>query len=278
MNKIAFLFLAILAMACKNGETHFADEDVVLVSMENTEIPDIDEVRFTEPEVVKNESKVESSQNLVNKQIIESDIYINTKNLTAAQKQIETLIKQAKAEVSEESTSNKSLQLTLYVPRSTYSAFMDAFSDANFDGIERKSTRITNITKEYYELKNQLNSDDILLTKYQELLKKSTAIDETLTIYERIENLERQQRNHNNNMAYYNKMQAYNLVTINVYKTYEGNFQPVSFGKKISNSFVWGWELIQAAFFGIISIWPLLLIGFLTYYGIKKIRSKKKKS
>lgn len=254
-----YLFIYFLLVSCSQNGNVVTEEDVVTLDMAAIDMPE------------------ELDENvLVTKKIIETSIYISVNNIEKAKAQLEKIIRDAKAEVSRENYSNDEIQTELYVPRKNYETAIEAFNENNFDIIHGKSTEITNITKSYYELKNQLNSDDILLAKYQELLKKSSAIEDVLTIYERIENLEREQRNRNDQMAYYNKMQNYNLVKVTIRKIDKGEVQQ-SFFKRTLNSLSNGITTLEEFFFGILNIWPILLIILLSIFGIKKYRSRKNK-
>lgn len=263
MRIFLFFFITISFISCKNGENYVTEESL------NTDVIELSDVSKTDNN--------EGEQPQI-KKIIESDIRILSKNLEQAKLQINKIILQAKAEVSEENLSSTSIELKLYVPRKSYDSLISEFNDKNFDEIESKSTRIINITQKYYELKNQLNSDTILLTKYQELLKKASNVEEVLAIYQKIEDLELEQRNHNDKLAYYNKMQDYNLVTLYVYKPYNTEYSNQNFGTKIKNALVFGLDIIEGLFFGLLSIWPILIIVILTIFGFKKYRSKKNKS
>ena len=263
MKNISIALLSFLLLGCSENGNVVTEEDVVTLDMAAIDMPDV--------------ANPTNDETISTKKIITTDIQISVENIAKSKIQIDKIIRESKAEISEETSSNNTINIKFYVPRKNYETVVNAFNEETFDVLDSKSTHITNITKEYYALKNQLNSDAILVAKYQELLKKSTGIEDVLTIYERIENLELEQRNHNDLMAYYNKMQDYNLVTVMVNKIgTEDNSR--GFFYQSFEALSEGLTLIKDFFIGLLTIWPFLIIFSVLIFGLKKYRTKKNKS
>jgi len=272
MKKYVLFAVAGILISCTNAKSESADT----LYNSNTEATAL--YSATDATAENDRAEATNPNAPGTKKIIETDIWIHVKNVPEARQKIQQIITKYNAEVSTETYADNHLELTFYAPRKNYDTLISQFTNKNFDDVYNKSVRVLNITQPYYALKNQLNSDAILIAKYQELLKKSENVQDVLAIYERIEDLERQKHNHADEMAYYNYRQDYNLVTLHVAQPNAEVEQSAGFGTKIGNALANGWYLIQHLFLGMLSIWPIFIIIALLIFGIKKIKVKKNKS
>jgi hypothetical protein len=219
------------------------------------------------------------------KKIIKSGIIeFEASNINAARKRILQSLKKYGGYVDEDNqTTNsdinrKEYNLKISIPAKYFDFLVDSVS-ASADKIDTKNISITDVTTRYIDMKTRLDNKKILENRYLELLKKGTKISDLLEIENKLTEIRSDIESAQGQLNYLNKQIAYSSLDITFYTKATTQNVDDRFTNKFETSINAGWVFIKNVFFGIISIWPLLIsigIVYLMLKGWRKRRGVKK--
>lgn len=214
--------------------------------------------------------------------IKEGDIRFEAGDLKTTKEKIVTSLKSFGGYVAEESESNngdnnqKEYNLKIRVPAKNFDRFLEALS-ANADRIDTKNIRIKDVTTEFIDITTQLKNKKLLEIRYQELLAKATKTADLLDIENKLTEIRSDIESTQGQLNYLNKQVSYSSLDITFYTKQSGQVNSGNeFGYKLKTAIVDGWSVLQNLFFGIIGIWPIILIIIIIYWMIKKWRKRRR--
>lgn len=181
----------------------------------------------------------------------------------------------------------RNIDMTIKVPSKNLEKFLlDIASEISFLNYRNIHAEEVTIQLRAHEwMKEQFKN-------YQEEIRNIVIPDKNKTTHselEKIKTLYRQKETEKNRLVEHWKLQddiEYSLVKINMYgrdqkqiKKYAApddieKYEP-GFWSKAKSAFVMGWSGIQKFFIGLITIWPVLLIGLVVWLIVKKFIRKK---
>lgn len=219
------------------------------------------------------------------KKIIKSGtIEFEASNINAARKRILQSLKKYGGYVDEDNQTinsdinRKEYNLKISIPAKYFDFLVDSVS-ASADKIDTKNISITDVTTRYIDMKTRLDNKKILENRYLELLKKGTKISDLLEIENKLTEIRSDIESAQGQLNYLNKQVAYSSLDITFYTKATTQNIDDRFTNKFEASLNAGWVFIKNVFFGIISIWPLLIIAgiiYLMFKGWRKRRRAKK--
>jgi hypothetical protein len=214
--------------------------------------------------------------------IKEGDIRFEAGDLKSTKEKIVTSLKSFGGYVAEESETNngnnnsKEYNLKIRVPAKNFDRFLEALS-ANADRIDTKNIRIKDVTTEYIDITTQLKNKKLLENRYQELLAKATKTADLLDIENKLTEIRSDIESTQGQLNYLNKQVSYSSLDITFYTKQSGQVNNGNeFGYKLKTAIVDGWSVLQNLFFGVIGIWPIILIIIIIYWMIKKWRKRRR--
>ena len=209
------------------------------------------------------------------KKIIKSGtIEFEASNINAARKRILQSLKKYGGYVDEDNqTTNsdinrKEYNLKISIPAKYFDFLVDSVS-ASADKIDTKNISISDVTTRYIDMKTRLDNKKILENRYLELLKKGTKISDLLEIENKLTEIRSDIESAQGQLNYLNKQVAYSSLDITFYTKATTQNVDDRFTNKFETSINAGWVFIKNVFFGIISIWPLLIIIGIVYFIFK---------
>ncbi|MBB6108453.1 DUF4349 domain-containing protein [Mucilaginibacter lappiensis] len=218
------------------------------------------------------------------KKIIKSGtIQFEVSNINAARKKILQSLKKYGGYVDEDNqTTNsdinrKEYNLKVSIPAKYFDSLLDSVS-ASADKIDTKNITVSDVTTRYIDMKTRLDNKKILENRYLELLKKGTKISDLMEIENKLTEIRSDIESAQGQLNYLNKQIAYSSLDITFYTKATTQNIDDQFTNKFKTSISTGWTFSKNLFFGIISIWPILLIAGIVYFMLKSWRKRVKKT
>ncbi|NOW94857.1 DUF4349 domain-containing protein [Mucilaginibacter sp. SG564] len=215
------------------------------------------------------------------KKIIKSGtIEFEASNINIARKRILQALKKYGGYVDEDNqTTNsdinrKEYNLKISIPAKYFDFLVDSVS-ASADKIDTKNISVTDVTTRYIDMKTRLDNKKILENRYLELLKKGTKISDLLEIENKLTEIRSDIESSQGQLNYLNKQIAYSSLDITFYTKATTQNIDDRFTNKFKTSIIAGWDTLKNLFFGIISIWPLLVITAIIYWMFKGWRKRR---
>jgi len=276
---LTIVLIAFIFTGCKQAST--PELDLKVATLEKAKASPVHEnadkiadtngaVASSSPQVISDTSK---------KLIKTGDISFETGDLYGTRKKIINSLRSLGGYVSEENESNDSyrrgLTLKLRVPSKNFDLLLDSVSD-NAAKIDSKNIRVADVTSQFIDIKTNLANQQLLEKRYQELLKKSDKMSDVLQIENKLTEIRTSIDSTQGTLNYLSRQVAYSTLEVNFYSEQTPQYSGATAGDRLSASLKGGWELLQALFFGVINIWPLVIVAVIVYMVVKKWRAKRK--
>jgi hypothetical protein len=155
----------------------------------------------------------------------------------------------------------------------------DAFVDAVMSGAARidfKHISVSDVTSSYIDTKTRLNNQKILEGTYIGLLKKASRMKDILDIEEKITDTRTEIESQQGQLNYMSKQIAYSSLDITFYTKSVEHETGTGAGYKLSTAFGEGWAILQALFYGIITLWPLDILAVAVFVAVRSWRKRRK--
>lgn len=292
MKKLIFIAgLLLLFSACKNKEdVKSVNFPPPLAKMD----AGVTEAKISEPEGNDDDARVaagyenagvKNSPDVADtskKLVKDGDIEFETNDLIATRKGILASLKKYGGYVEEDSQSTdagenrKQYELKVRIPAKNFDLFFDSVS-STADKIDSKNVSITDSTTKYIDIQTRLNNKKLLEKRYLELLSRASKVSDVLEIQDKLSEIRSDIESTQAQLNYLNKQVAYSSLDITFYtqesaQVDTGNGAVYKFKKAIAD----GWQILQSLFFGLITLWPVVLILVIFYWLIKIWRKRRK--
>jgi len=163
------------------------------------------------------------------------------------------------------------------VPAQNLDPFIEGISQG-VDYFDQKQISSLDVSEEYIDIEARLKAKRELENRYIELLKQAKNVSEILEIEKQLSVIREEIEARQGRLQYLQSQIAMSTVTIDFYKTTSETGVTESYGQKIKNAIVGGWNGISMFFIYLIYLWPFLLFGILILFIIRWLirRSNKK--
>jgi hypothetical protein len=276
---LLFLFVLISISSCKENADAGADkyasatEAVALppkVKMEDQSVQVNDE---TTENVAEPEAPIEP------KIIKNANLRFETDDLESTYNQIAKSLKKFDATIQNDSQgteyNNVYRTIIVRVPNQNFDALLNDVSQG-VSYFDLKEISSDDVTEEYIDIDARLKTKKVLETRYFELLKKASKISEIIEIEKQLSAIREEIEAKEGQLKYMQNKVSMSTVTIHFYKTLaEKSGATVSFGTKIVNALVSGFNGISSFFIWILEIWPFIAILVAIIYFVRKKFKKK---
>ena len=283
--KIVILFLIFLLSlsSCKKTEDLSQDPEILAIKIPPS--PKIDQVKFVKPVVAKAEeitieSEAQNTSLAIEQKIIKTgDIRFETNDLAETYNKITTAAQKYNAIVQND-TEGKDYgsvfrRIIVRVPSKNFDLFLTEISKG-VTYFDNKEIASQDVTEEYIDINARLKAKKVLESRYLELLEKAKKVTEMLEIEKQLSLIREEIESKEGQIRYMQSQISMSTITIEFYKNIanEGGAR-ISYGSKIWNALLSGFNGISSFFIGLLSIWPFLIILAVGFYFIRK-RFKKK--
>ncbi|MEO6254852.1 MAG: DUF4349 domain-containing protein [Ferruginibacter sp.] len=167
--------------------------------------------------------------------------------------------------------------ITIKVPVAQFEPMMNKLP-ADDSKVMEKKISTEDVTGEVVDTKSRLEAKKQMRLKYLEFLKQSKNMEEVLQVQHEINAIQEQIESAAGRVAFLSNQSAMSTINLSFYQPMEG-YKPTtdepSFLTRISAAFKTGASWIADLFVGLMSIWPLLLVVLLIFFGWKRFRALK---
>jgi hypothetical protein len=144
---------------------------------------------------------------------------------------------------------------------------------------ERKITS-QDVSAEFIDTKSRIEAKKNVRDRYTDLLKQAKNMEEILNVQSEINGIQEEIEAATGRVNYLGHSSAFSTISLTYYQVLNETAQKdntPSLGNKTANAFRTGWSMITDLFVGLVSIWPLVLVGILAFYFIRRIKIAKPK-
>ena len=281
MKNLTLIYAVILSLfiTCKkensNAEAQYASlavaaVDTTAVAADESYDKDSEEMNLSLPPKTKTiESKIIKSGNLR----YQSD------DLDKTYTQIYAAVKKYKASIKNDSQYNDedglSRNLNIRIPNENFDAFISEVSKG-VNYFDRKEISSEDVTEEYIDIASRIKTKKVLEERYYELLKKANKVSEMLEIEKQLSEIREEIEAKEGRLNYLQNKVSMSTLDISFYKPVaRGQKATVSYGGRIGNAIITGFNGISNFFITILGIWPVIVTLVVLFVLIRK-RFKRK--
>lgn len=217
------------------------------------------------------------NQTIVDKQKIIKDgnMTLKSRNISDSKKRIDQLLKKLNAYYESEDLQNNeqsvAYNLKIRIPSASFEQLIAALENGE-DKIEAKNLQARDVTEEYVDIETRLTTKRQYLQRYKQILAKAATVKDILAIEENIRTLEEEIDSQQGRLKYLADQVAFSTLNINLYQEKEYLQQPQSgFLTRTKVALNNGWQSIVDFVLWMLSIWPYLIILFISYLTINRI-------
>ncbi len=173
----------------------------------------------------------------------------------------------------------KENRFTIKVPEQYFDSMMDSIGVfVEFTDYENITTK--DITEEYIDLETRLKTKLEVKQRYESILRKNAiTVEDILATEDKLRIIQEEIEAAQGRLKYLTNKVSYSTIQIDLYETVEYKEEPNAYNKtfwsKIKEGISFGWGFLETLFIGIIHIWPLVIIGLLLFFFVKKRLNRK---
>ncbi len=165
-------------------------------------------------------------------------------------------------------------RFTIKVPAKHFDMLLDSIGTvAEFIEYEHITTK--DVTEEYMDISTRLATKLEVQKRYESILrKKATTVEDILATEEKLRVIQEEIEAAQGRLKYLTNKVSYSTIQIDLYETVIHQEEPKSYSRtfvsKIKEGFSFGWNLVEGIFLGLIYIWPLVILGVLVFFFIRR--------
>ncbi len=178
----------------------------------------------------------------------------------------------------EEQTGSNEVQentISIKVPVAQFESMLNQLSSGDVKVSERKITT-EDVTSEYVDTRSRLEAKKEMRLKYLEFLKQSKNMTEVLQVQNEVNGIQEEIEAASGRVTYLSHQSAYSTINLTFFQPNAG-FTPKdespTFLSRVGSAFKTGGHFMGELFVGLVSIWPLMLIVAISYFGYKKYKA-----
>lgn len=279
--RISLLLVVLLFLSCNKSESSSEDMSVQAIKLP----AQTDQVKSDEPEAASAdatsyEANASDKKAPVDQKIIKTgSVRFETTDLEKTYQQIILATKKYKSNLQNDSEGKEYgsiyKRLTVRVPNQNFDLFLNEISQG-VSFFDTKEVAAEDVTEQYIDIEARLVAKKRLENRYLELLNKATKVTEILEIEKQLSAIREEIEAKQGQLLYLQNQISMSTLTIEFYKTVaENEGATISYGSKIWNGIVSGFNSFSDFLITIISAWPFLIVLVAVIYWIKK-RSKRR--
>lgn len=280
MKKILFSLLVIISLAgCKQNAEVSGEVATEAVTVSEINLPPKEKYETSENVSDSANEQITAEPAITPKIIKNCNLRFETSDLEATFDQIAKTVAKNKANIQNDTQgteyNNVFRSIVVRVPSENFDALLADVSQG-VSYFDLKEISSDDVTEEYIDIDARLKTKKVLETRYFELLKKAVKISEIIEIEKQLSAIREEIESKEGQLKYLQNKVSMSTVSIHFYKTTaQKSGATVSFGTKIINAIVSGFNGISSFFIWLIEIWPFMLILVAIIYFIRKKFKKK---
>lgn len=274
MKTLSFLIFGFI-LACSNSsdtstehspsEEHLAFEVVEDAGMrqKNIQSPDDVSAEIQEQKIIKT-----------------GNLRFATKNLEETHTKIKQLVNSydgiLQSDRSGKNYNENFREITIRIPFQHFQTMIDSLSKG-VEYFDHKDITQQDVSEEFVDIQARLKAKRELENRYLELLIQAKNVKEMLEIERELSSIREEIEARQGRLNYLQNQVSYSTIHLYFYKTSTDKGVTASYGQKMWNAIVSGWNGISLFFLGLLHIWPFFIILLLVAFGVRKYLIRKKK-
>ncbi len=174
----------------------------------------------------------------------------------------------------------KQNKFTIKVPNTYFDTLMDTIAGAA-SFIEYENITTQDVTEEFMDISARLKTKQEVKKRFEEVLRKrAVTVEDILLTEDKLRVIQEEIEAAQGRLKYLTDKVSFSTIHVDLYETVEYKEEPVSYTKtftdKAKNGFSNGWSIVEVLVLGLITIWPLLLMGALIWFFVRYYIKKRK--
>lgn len=152
-------------------------------------------------------------------------------------------------------------RITLRVPAENFDALIEVI-EAHAGALDEKSINTTDVTEQFLDVQTRMVTKKKVEQRYLEILKRAQTVKEILEVENQIGKIRVEIESMEGKLKYFGDQTA--MSTVSIYSFQKVKTKIISentFSSRMKNGLQNGIALIQSIIIGLVTVWPLLLIG-----------------
>ncbi|MDI9256065.1 MULTISPECIES: DUF4349 domain-containing protein [Flavobacterium] len=228
--------------------------------------------------LVETPPKPESSETKI---IKSGRLRFQTDDLDESYVQIKAAVQKYQAIIKNDSQQNNDYELSRNLNVRIPNQYFDAFIADISKGVkyfDQKEITSEDVTEEYIDVASRIKTKKALEQRYLELLKKANKVSEMLEIEGQLSEIREEIEAKEGRLRYLQNRVAMSTLDIQFYKPVAaGRKATVSYGGRIGNALIEGFNGISNFFIAIIENWPVMITLVVLIFWIRKRWKRKNK-
>ncbi|MCD2259745.1 DUF4349 domain-containing protein [Psychroserpens luteolus] len=174
----------------------------------------------------------------------------------------------------------KENRFTIKIPQQHFDAMMDSIGFM-VEFVEYENITTKDVTEEYIDIQTRLETKKEVKSRYESILRESAiTVEDILATEDKLRIIQEEIESAQGRLKYLTNKVSYSTIQIDLYETVEYTEEPESYSKtffaKGKEGLSNGWTIIESFILGLIYVWPLVIIGVIVYFVVKKkIKNRK---
>ena len=204
---------------------------------------------------------------------------IKIDDVQETKKSVEKICKEYNAYVSSEMQDSYDTRIqyeqVIRIPAASFDVMVEKLELLGAE-VDNKRVQTTDVTEEFIDKEARIKTKKELEIRYREILKQAKVVSDILSIESQLNQVRADIESMEGRLKFLQNQVAFSTLNLTLYKPIGTDF---GFGTKIVSAASNGWDMFLLFMIGLLNIWPFLLMGAaLLYFGLRRIRSKKKLS
>ncbi len=254
---------AFLAISCGNRHDTYSETVADYAMEEQISVEAAPAVGHAD--IVPNEENIPSPA--ADKKIVKQGrMGIDVDDLAKAKGNVTSLVAKHNGYFASERYHNSSTRLSYYlvirIPAKSYEAFVSELENAPGGMVLYKEIDARDVTEEYLDIETRLTNKRAYLARYRELVKRANTIKDVLEVERQIRALEEEIESAEGRLRYMGDQVSHSTLSLDLAEDIE--YVPAgreSARDRFKGAIATGWTIVVEIFYGLMTIWPLLLIG-----------------
>ena len=151
---------------------------------------------------------------------------------------------------------------------------------SNTEKINEKKISSQDVTTEIVDTKSRMEAKKQVRLRYMDLLNQAKNIQEILSVQSEINGIQEEIESAAGRIEWLGHSSVFSTINLTYYQILNlsaKNIDNPSFGTKLGNAFKTGWSWVGDLFVGLVSVWPLFLLGFSVFIIYKRTKLQRPK-
>ena len=230
------------------------------------------------------EQKEEPNYNYDKKIIKDARIGLEVKEYSNYKNDLDSVVYSINGYISSENLDkdNYSIncEITIRIPSQKFEQLI-IFLEKGSEKLLYKNLSARDITEEYIDLETRLKTKKEVEKRYIQLLSRAKNIEEILQVEEKIRRLREEIESKEGRLKYLKNQVAFSTVYLSLVQKMDYKYEPVkekSFWQRLFKSIDKGWKGFIEFLLVLFRIWPLIIVGLVAFYYIRRVNRNKKKN